>query len=185
MGNGGVVALNDKSDAPAPLERLRREGLPIDGEYERENVALLERAQRRGHENLQVPQAGPPSAKWQKRFDFFSDYGVPSSVVGQERLREMPFRDRFAVLFNIPALLFGPLYFLFIGLWRRGLTLLVFVFALFLALDDVGLGELWQDILAVGFWVFCCVTVNYAYYRKRTTGVESWNPFEMWSAGPV
>jgi hypothetical protein len=178
------------SDHIARLEKLaelRAAGVLTDEEFAAEKARLL-RAGEPGAATAVLPgESVRPalSAKWQKRFDFFTSYGVPLSGAGQERLRQLSFGERFVILFNIPGLLFGPFYFLFLGLWRRALTLLAFQVVLLLALEEAGVAELWQNVLVAGFWFFCCLTVNYANFLRQTTGRESWNPFEMWNPEPA
>jgi len=57
--------------------------------------------------------------KWRERFKFFETYGAPNSP----QARAEPWEARALINANFLGLLFGPIYFLVLGMWRRALTL--------------------------------------------------------------
>ena len=121
----------------------------------------------------------PLAPIWQTRFAFFDRYGLPNATPqGRDAYRTMAFLPRLRLNSNILAFLFGPLYFLAKGMWRKGLTLLVAGFAAITALGALGVSP--GLVQALGFAVSAAamLTANYAYYLQIRRGSTSWNPFE-------
>jgi hypothetical protein len=85
--------------------------------------------------------------------------------------------ERTRIVFNIWGLLFGPFYFLYLGIPKRaaGLAGIGIVVGLLLIHND-----LWSpESRWYGFVVGACfaATANYFYYVKVRTGRDEWNPF--------
>ena len=116
------------------------------------------------------------SKTWQRRFAFYDQHGSPRSDEGAMALRKLPFWTAMSIRSNIWGFAFGPVYFLVLGMWRRGVALFVLAVVLsyvvaWLFGDGVG------RMVAVLSSVFCSMTVNYARYIKVTQGRDEWNPF--------
>ena len=127
-----------------------------------------------------APEQDSALAKiWQTRFAFFRRFGLPrSSPQAQEAYRALGLSQRMDVSANVLAFVFGPLYFVAKGMWRKGLTLVLVEFAVLMVLGISGVSEIWLRAIGVGFSVIATITANYAYFLHRTRASTSWNPFE-------
>lgn len=132
-----------------------------------------------------APVSGPQlSPVWQRRFAFFSQYGGSTSTPqSRAALKEMSFGERLRLTSNFPAFFFGPFYFMFKGMWRKGLTLLGAGFLLveIIAVLHLPFGVLRTAVIALG--LAAQLSANYAYYLHVTRASKSWNPFEGFSTG--
>lgn len=129
---------------------------------------------------------------WAVRFAFFATHGAPSaSIAAATAWRKLDRRAYRALGVNLPALLFGPFYFVAKGMWRKGATLLVAMLAGDLAIVAVvsdsfsspaghnGLFLLLVAFAPGGFiGPIASFAASYAYYLHTTRGSRSWNPFE-------
>lgn len=116
------------------------------------------------------------SPKWQFAFHFFDKHGGPRSPTFKPAFMALSFSDRLRVHSNLLACIFGGIYFLSRGMWRKAIVLLglqLIVLEVVLRLPDpYGLG-LW-----IGTTLGIASTTNYGYYLHRVHGSRSWNPFE-------
>ncbi|AOM42375.1 DUF2628 domain-containing protein [Xenorhabdus hominickii] len=114
--------------------------------------------------------------KWQERFKFFEQNGSPASQDFKVALKNLPAKSRILININWLAFLFGIFYFLFLGLWKKGLSLLAFSFLLIVAISSI------SEVFIYGatglIYVIWGFTVNYAYYLKEIKGEDGWNPFK-------
>lgn len=115
------------------------------------------------------------SPKWQFRFDFFKAHGAPNTPAFKAAYKTLPFGQKLKINFNFYALFFGCIYLFILGMWRKaltiiGITVLLMIVVAFLP-DAVGrgVGAAWQVLIAL--------TTNYNYFREKTQGDTSWNPF--------
>lgn len=119
------------------------------------------------------------SPMWQKRFAFFRRFGLPrSSPQARESYRALGLSERMDVSANVLAFVFGPVYFLAKGMWRKGLALLLVEFTVLMVLGNLGFPEIGLRAIGVGFSVIATITANYAYFLHVTRSSRSWNPFE-------
>ncbi|WP_348771644.1 DUF2628 domain-containing protein, partial [Providencia rettgeri] len=124
------------------------------------------------------------SNKWQKRFDFFEKYGSPSTPEFKTALKAASFGERLLINMNFFAFFFGIIYFLILGLWKKGLVMLGISIAIGLVLNIIDFmvgGTIPNGAytgLSVGISVMWAMVANYAYYIKETKGLDGWNPFE-------
>lgn len=124
------------------------------------------------------------SPKWQKRFAFFDKYGSPSTPEFKAALKAESFGGRILINMNIFAFFFGIIYFLILGLWKKGLVLLGVSIGIGIIVGtiDMLLGDIFPNGvytgLSVGISALWAMIANYAYYLKETKGLDSWNPFE-------
>lgn len=163
------------------LAELKAAGVLTDKKFASEKASLLGAAATAPTAAQTPRQPAPLSAKWKKRFDFFATYGSPWSAEARTQLREMRFFDRMLIEVNLFALVFGIFYFLFLGLWRRATTLFAIITGTIIVLDGLGYSGQYERYLTLFIAGVCLSTANYAYYRKKTTGQDSWNPFDFWS----
>jgi hypothetical protein len=129
----------------------------------------------------EAPELKP---KWRERFDFYDAYGAPSSPQFRTAYKALTGRQRRLINFNFFGFFFGPLYFIVLGMWKRGLTLLGIALAVSL-LEGVFVIATGIDIprpvdfgIDMGFAALSALTVNYSYYLNRVKGNNGWNPFE-------
>ncbi|BBZ03023.1 hypothetical protein MCHIJ_24600 [Mycolicibacterium chitae] len=126
-----------------------------------------------------VPDSTEVPAAWQQRFAFFQQYGpVGSTPEAKAAYRALPFGARMRLGFNIWAFLFGPVYFLVKGMWRKGLTVLGVAVTLGVASVLLGVPDNWDRAFAIGFTAAIATVTNWAYYLHVAEGSQSWNPLE-------
>lgn len=124
------------------------------------------------------------SPKWQTRFEHFTSLETMSKEERNVAYRKAPS----VIKFNFFAFFFGFIYFLILGLWRKGLTLLglnilisLLAFVIFQNLDtSPDLDSLIYKGIGFGFMFIYAQTANLAYYLHIKKGSKSWNPFEGW-----
>lgn len=126
------------------------------------------------------------SPKWQARFEQIENYLDQKDKVSRKEknqlYRSLPFTTRF----NWLAFIFGFFYFLFLGIWRKGVVLLlisfVILFGAAFALEFMDTTTVTDErmLRAVGFGVGAIYApiANFAYYLHIRKGSRSWNPFE-------
>lgn len=85
---------------------------------------------------------------------------------------------------NFFAFFFGLIYFLILGLWKKGLVLLgvSLGIAILVTIIDGLTGWSFPDGvyngLSVGISAMWAMLANYNYYLKETKGLDGWNPLE-------
>lgn len=125
---------------------------------------------------LAKPAAAIPdnlSALWRIRFDLIEKAGGPTC----QRFRQLSFGERFRLVFNIWAVLFGPIYYLAKGMWRKAITMLgLSVVAQVLTgtlAPDGGLELLNTGLnTMIGAWFWLSANINY--YKKVVCGDNGW-----------
>lgn len=122
--------------------------------------------------------------KWQNRFRFFHRYGTnPSAPEYRAAIKALPARQRILVNANFFAFFFGLFYLLFLGLWRKCLSLfgLIVISAIIVTIIEILLGVR-EGAFNLPFslaWSFVCSMIaNRAYYLHVVKKSTSWNPFE-------
>ena len=123
-----------------------------------------------GHADI---QSLPVSESWKHKFLLLAKAGGPKLP----NLKTLPFGERFKISFNILGFLFGPLYYLAKGMWRKALFYfgagLLFLVLAGLALDLVGQGKV-ADALGYGLAAIFGVRANIDYYKKMVLGENGW-----------
>lgn len=113
------------------------------------------------------------SALWRIRFDLIEKAGGPKRPL----FKQLSFTERFRLGFNFWAVLFGPLYYLAKGMWRKALTMLgLSIAALVLtstlapdgSLDFLNAGL--NTMIAAWFWL----NANVNYYKKVVSDDNGW-----------
>lgn len=122
--------------------------------------------------------------RWQARFDFFESLEKMSKEERKLAYKKSPF----SIKFNFFAFFFGFIYFLILGLWRKGLVLLI-AGVISTILEIIILQNLYiSDTvdraisygISFGSMAIYASCVNLAYYLHIKKGSKSWNPFEGW-----
>ena len=115
--------------------------------------------------------------KWEKRFAFFDKVGSPFSREASAASRDLKFGERAGIFFNIWAMLFGVIYFIILGIPKRGIVILAISVAVAMALWGV---ETFVDYSPNWYWFVVWAiyggTANYYYYIKVRYGRDEWNP---------
>ncbi|PHM60741.1 hypothetical protein Xsto_03685 [Xenorhabdus stockiae] len=126
------------------------------------------------------------SKNWQERFKFFEKNGAPSSKEYQAAFKKAPYITRIKINMNFFAFFFGILYFIVLGMWKKGLTILgigvALFFAFFMISAIVPLSLETANFISIFLGATNAalygVTANYSYYLKEKEGDDSWNPFK-------
>ncbi len=116
----------------------------------------------------------PISAAWKERFKAIAHAGGPKLP----NLKNLPKPERRkAFSFNILAYLFGPIYYLSKGMWKKSITYLILsvaiVIALSLLLDSLGYPEL-SNALKYGVSTFYALRANIDFYKKTVLHSNGW-----------
>lgn len=115
----------------------------------------------------------PVSNSWKQKFRLMEKAGGPK----QPNLKSLAAGERFKIGFNILAFLFGPLYYLVKGMWKKALSLfcvcLVAIVAVGVILELVGLGHV-GNALGYGAAAVFAVRANIDYYKKMVLGENGW-----------
>ncbi len=113
------------------------------------------------------------SNSWKQKFHLFQKAGGPK----QPNLKALSSGEKFKISFNILAFLFGPIYYLTKGMWKKALSLFAASFAvivlLSLALELFGLDRI-ANALGFGAAAFFAVRANIDYYKKMVLGDKGW-----------
>ena len=112
------------------------------------------------------------SDTWKKRFHLIEKAGG----VKLPRFKELSFRERMSVNFNVWAFLFGPIYLLIKGMWKfalawLGVTLLVgILLGVIESLFQINTG----NAAGVGVAAGLSMLANRNYYKKMVQGRLDW-----------
>ncbi|PIT47809.1 hypothetical protein BHC46_05870 [Snodgrassella alvi] len=117
------------------------------------------------------------SKAWQFRFKFYEENGLSKfkqTAQYKEKSKALGTKQRFLLTFNIAGI-FGPFYFLFLGMWRKAITLLVLIFVIYVIL---GIIRADSGLYFAAFMLSGMLTANPAYYLHRVKKSKSFNIFE-------
>lgn len=113
------------------------------------------------------------SSSWKQKFRILEKAGGPK----QPNLKALSSGERFKIGFNILAFLFGPLYYLAKGMWKKALSIfgacIVAILVIGFALDLVGLTKM-ANALGYGAAAIFAVRANIDYYKKMVLGESGW-----------
>lgn len=113
------------------------------------------------------------SQLWRIRFDLIEKAGGPE-LPQHKRLR---ISERLRVMFNFWAFVFGPLYYIAKGMWRKAIAIFSPGLALFILITMLAPdGELDFIMSAVNSATVATFTLraNISYYRKMILGDNGW-----------
>lgn len=118
-------------------------------------------------------EALPVSNSWKQKFHLLEKAGGPRLP----NLKALSAGERFKIVFNILAFLFGPLYYLAKGMWRKALSMFgacfVVIVLIGVALDLVGLGRI-ANGMGYGAAAVFAIRANIDYYKKMVLGENGW-----------
>ena len=114
------------------------------------------------------------SDKWKEKFRAIALAGGPSLP----DLKKLPrHKRRKAFSFNVLAFLFGPIYYIAKGMWKKGLAIffiaLVLIVVLGVILDYFGLGKV-ADLLGYAVSAVYALRANIDYYKKMVLRDNGW-----------
>ncbi|MTH47596.1 DUF2628 domain-containing protein [Intestinirhabdus alba] len=118
------------------------------------------------------------SEKWKTRFDFCEKHGfldfwqlVPPKEY-KEAFNKLPWLERIKVRFSLRAYVFGCIYLLCLGLWRK--AILVFLLAILLSIPAMFLGR-YGYIVGLVYSVFIAQNTIKWFYEKKVKGIDNWS----------
>ncbi|WP_239349341.1 DUF2628 domain-containing protein [Snodgrassella communis] len=118
------------------------------------------------------------SKVWQFRFEFFEENGLPKlkpTAQYKENFKKLPFWSRVKIGGNLWSFFFGPLYFLCLGMWRKAISLLIFLVLIDMIFFIFNLPD--RGIMVINA-LLCAQSANPAYYLHRVKKSKSFNIFE-------
>lgn len=115
----------------------------------------------------------PVSDPWKQKFRLLEKAGGPK----QPNLKGLSSGERLKIGFNILAFLFGPLYYLAKGMWKKALALfgacVLAIVVIGFALELFGLTKV-ANALGYGAAAVFAVRANVHYYKKMVLGENGW-----------
>ncbi|MBC7956330.1 MAG: DUF2628 domain-containing protein [Cytophagales bacterium] len=110
---------------------------------------------------------------WKRKFRLIQKAGGPK----QTQFKSLTAGERMKISFNILAFLFGPIYYIVKGMWKKGLALFgacfVVLVVLSVLLELAGLGKV-ANALGYGAAALFAVRANIDYYKKMVLGDNGW-----------
>lgn len=120
------------------------------------------------------------SSTWQFRFAFFDENGTFNNKQSgfHQNFRQLSFGEKVRINYNFFAFFFGIIYFLILGLWKKGLVLLGIGIIIQIILTIAEAPEIFSFVVNIILGSAFAITANVAYYLKERHNTQSWNPFE-------
>lgn len=130
------------------------------------------------------------SPKWQARFEQIENYLEQGKNLTRREKGELYNTLPFSTRFNWFAFIFGFFYYLFLGMWRKGLVLLVIQISITIVLGFFGEYMYESSNMSIRKYMFFEIIIqiigmllfslcaNFNYYFHINKGSKSWNPFE-------
>jgi len=132
------------------------------------------------------------SDAWKVKFDIFQKIGAGEQflykAMNSAEYKQLRFRERNKISFNILAFLFGAFYYFSKKMWVKGAAILglTWVLATLLTLVEIIIGF---EFPTVAYWipssVICAQLANYDYFRKVMYGESMWNGWPSMLSKPV
>jgi|GEM_PF-5053485 len=121
---------------------------------------------------------------WKEKFRLYAEAGLTSGGFFPKFENKNVLKGKFGATFNIFSVLFGPFYYISLGLYKKaGMIFIFFGIARFLT-NIIGdnLGMMSPSIVLLAFVIFYIyfiffyfpTMVNYDYYRKQVLGENFW-----------
>jgi Protein of unknown function (DUF2628) len=115
----------------------------------------------------------PVSDNWKAKFFLLEKAGG----VKMASIKALSVAERMKITFNLLAFLFGPIYYAFKGMWKKGLAIfgasLVLVLLIGFVLELAGLGR-FANALGYGAAAFYAIRANIDYYKKMVLKQNGW-----------
>ncbi|MCO4161401.1 DUF2628 domain-containing protein [Citrobacter amalonaticus] len=116
---------------------------------------------------------GELSEKWQARFAFYDQYGLPgfwkTPPLYASGYKTLSFSQRMNMGFNVWAFVFSFIYLFYLGLWKKGITVLL----LFLAVGAISIA---YDVSIIGYAISALVgfRANIWFYLLKVKNEQTW-----------
>jgi|GEM_PF-510011 len=124
------------------------------------------------------------SDNWRKKFDLMEGLGIKEmpflKMLSGEKFKALPFKDRYGIMFNVWAMIFGAIYYIAKGMWKKGAVILglSFILAAVLSIVETATGKVVPSVL---YWIvpalFCAQFANRDFYAFKVQGESMWSPF--------
>ena len=121
------------------------------------------------------------SEKWQQRFALLAKIGADEQFIfnamAGTAFKDLPFKQRQKITFNLLAFFFGPLYYFAKKMWHKGALLLAltWLWSCLVFLAEIALGT---ELPGIAYWilpaVICAQLANYDYFRFIAQGEKVW-----------
>lgn len=116
----------------------------------------------------------PVSAKWKARFHAIHRAGGPRLP----HFKDLPASERNLVFgFNVLAFLFGPVYYAVMGMWRKGVSLLLLCVLVATMLHSLFTAFGWDQLaraVPYGMGAVFSLRANMDYYKHCVLGDRNW-----------
>jgi hypothetical protein len=109
------------------------------------------------------------SDAWKTRFRLIERAGG----VKLPNLKALAFGQRMKVMFNVLAFLFGPLYYLAKGLWKKALVLFA-ICVVVVVVADLVMGDRLGNAIGIATGALFAVRANIDFYKKKVLGDDGW-----------
>ncbi|MDP2852063.1 MAG: DUF2628 domain-containing protein, partial [Gallionella sp.] len=111
------------------------------------------------------------SEAWKNKFALLEKAGGPKLP----KVRELAFRERSKVVFNIWGFLFGPFYYLAKGMWKKAIVLFALcvtaIVVLAIILKAMGISDAITNFISPAVFA---ARANIDYYKKIILGENGW-----------
>jgi hypothetical protein len=122
----------------------------------------------------------PPQldATWRRRFEFYATYGSPFSRPALDAYKALNGAERLQIGFNIWAFVFGILYYILLGITKRGIGIAAVSFIVWLLLIETDVGAWWLRVHAIMTQAIFGGMANYYYFIRVTQSRDEWDPLK-------
>lgn len=111
------------------------------------------------------------SDSWKEKFELLEKAGG----VKMPNIKNLPFGERMKIVFNIWAFLFGPIYYLVKGIWKKAISLfgvsVLIIVILELICKEIGISGTITNFVAGAIFA---TRANIDYYKKIKLGDDGW-----------
>lgn len=111
------------------------------------------------------------SDSWKEKFELLEKAGG----VKMPNIKNLPFGERMKIVFNIWAFLFGPIYYLVKGIWKKAISLfavsVLIIVILELICKEIGISSTITNFVAGAIFA---TRANIDYYKKIKLGDNGW-----------
>lgn len=123
------------------------------------------------------------SARWKRVFNTYDQFGIAGrkNLSGyKEYCKTLSFGQKMELGIVLLAVIFGPLWFVFKGMYRIAFVILFGIIVINVII--IGISSLLGvyidgSVLGVGFGLAQGILANGIYYNYKARGYRGWNPF--------
>lgn len=127
----------------------------------------------------QPSKYGNVSKSWQKTFETLDDIGASGKPLYRSpEFKSLSLWNRARIGWNFKAFLFGPFYYLFKGMWQKGLLIIsaaAITDGIYLNLfPDQSVFSNNSNLVVIFFAALCATLANQDYYLHKTRNIKTW-----------